>query len=108
MGAEVVKAAAIRFELGFDVELVDDEDMSDDDTARPPEDRVQRSIVWGEGVAATDGNSAQKLHEVRREACALIQFFYLAAWCVFGEPGMAWMAWVLSCTLIAGLGEITI
>ena len=64
MGAEVVKAATIRFELGFVPELVDDEEFDDDDAPRPPQNRARRSIVWGEGVAATDGNSAQKLHEV--------------------------------------------
>lgn len=64
MGPEVVKAATVRFELGLEPEIKDDEINSDEETPSPHEDRKRRSLVWGEGVAEKDGNSAQKLHEV--------------------------------------------
>ena len=61
MPPEVVKAATVRFELGLEPDLVDDDD-SDDDTGF--EDRPQKNVVWAQGVATKDGNSAQRLHEV--------------------------------------------
>jgi len=64
MNPEVVKAATLRFELGLDPDVLEQDDDSDDEDP-PPKPRPSRNIVWGEGVAATDGNSAQRLHEVQ-------------------------------------------
>ena len=64
MPPEVVKAAAVRFELGFDPDLNDEDSSSDDETPSNTQEKYPRNIVWAEGVAKTDGNSAQRLHEV--------------------------------------------
>lgn len=72
MDPAVVKAATVRFELGLEPMVKDDEIISDDDEPSPKQDKKTKSLVWGEGVAATDGNSAQKLHEVHLK-------------CIYGE-----------------------
>ncbi len=69
---EIVKAAALQFEQGLPVEIMDEDmknidnsdDESSDDEPTPPRNRNRR-IVWDEGVAKSDGTSAQTLHEVR-------------------------------------------
>jgi len=64
MDPAVVTAATVRFELGLEPEIKDSEIDSDDDGPSPQESRTPKKLVWGEGVSETDGNSAQKLHEV--------------------------------------------
>jgi hypothetical protein len=63
MPAEVVKAAALVYDMGLEPELVcvGDEESSDHDHAQ---ERNPRKLAFAEGVAASDGNSAQRLHEV--------------------------------------------
>ncbi len=63
MPAEVVKAAALVYDMGSEPELVcADEESSDHEHAT--EERTPRKLSFAEGVAASDGHSAQRLHEV--------------------------------------------
>jgi hypothetical protein len=90
MKPEVVKAAAVRFELGEEPDAWDASDDSEDDEPEPtPAARAKRRIVWGEGVAAADGNSAQKLHEVWVWVWVWMCFVGGCGW-VFG--GWRWLA----------------
>ena len=65
MPAEVVKAAALMYDMDMEPKLVGDEHSSDDEHAETQERNPRpRKLAFAEGVAATDGNSAQRLHEV--------------------------------------------
>ena len=61
MAPEVLKAASVRFELGLEPDLVDDHNGVNEE--RPPAGRQKKTVVYGAGVAETDGNSAAMLHE---------------------------------------------
>jgi hypothetical protein len=65
MPAEVVKAAALVYDMGLEPELVCiGEGESSDQQHAETQERNPRKLAFAEGVAASDGNSAQRLHEV--------------------------------------------